>query len=176
MSVHYHAVVWIDHREARVFHFNAADVDPLVIHPDQPARHLHHRANSIGSGNALKIMRSSNAWQMPLPDAGAVLVTGPANETTELVEAHRPIQPSAHAKNRGCGDGEPSQRPPAGGLRQAALQGRSYDAATDCAPLKARPELPSPAGPRLRGVIGRVAARGISRGSHGLQNDPDPHQ
>jgi hypothetical protein len=23
---HYHAVIWIDHREARVFHFGATDV------------------------------------------------------------------------------------------------------------------------------------------------------
>ena len=27
MSAHYHAVVWIDHREARVFHFNASDAE-----------------------------------------------------------------------------------------------------------------------------------------------------
>jgi hypothetical protein len=27
---HYHAAVWIDHHEARVFHFSAADVERLV--------------------------------------------------------------------------------------------------------------------------------------------------
>jgi hypothetical protein len=30
---HYHAVIWIDHREARVFHFNSTDVEVLVLHP-----------------------------------------------------------------------------------------------------------------------------------------------
>ena len=49
---HYHAVVWIDHREARVFHFSPTDVEQLILHPDHPTRHIHHKANSIGSGHA----------------------------------------------------------------------------------------------------------------------------
>jgi hypothetical protein len=28
------AVIWIDHHEARVFHFGPADVERLVLHPD----------------------------------------------------------------------------------------------------------------------------------------------
>jgi hypothetical protein len=46
---HYHAVVWIDHREARVFHFNPTDVERLVLHPDHPTKEIHHKANSIGA-------------------------------------------------------------------------------------------------------------------------------
>ena len=49
---HYHAVVWIDHREARVFHFSPSDVERLVVRPDNPTKHIHHKANSIGSGHA----------------------------------------------------------------------------------------------------------------------------
>ena len=48
---HYHAVIWIDHHEARIFHFNPTDVERLVLHPDHPTRHIHHKANSIGSGH-----------------------------------------------------------------------------------------------------------------------------
>lgn len=33
---HYHAVIWIDHREARVFHFNPTEVEKLTLHPDDP--------------------------------------------------------------------------------------------------------------------------------------------
>ena len=51
-SHHFHAVVWIDHHEARVFHFGPADVERLVLHPDHPTKHIHHKANSIGSGHA----------------------------------------------------------------------------------------------------------------------------
>jgi hypothetical protein len=74
---HYHAVIWIDHREARVFHFSATDVERLVLHPDHPTRHIHHKANSIGSGHAAA---------ESIADAGAVLIAGPANAKTELIK------------------------------------------------------------------------------------------
>ena len=35
-SHHFHAVIWIDHHEARVFHFSPTDVERLVLHPDDP--------------------------------------------------------------------------------------------------------------------------------------------
>ena len=37
-SHHFHAVVWIDHHEARVFHFSPTDVERLVLHPDRPTK------------------------------------------------------------------------------------------------------------------------------------------
>jgi len=83
---HYHAVIWIDHREARVFHFNAADVERLVLHPDNPTQHIHHKANSIGSGHAAEDQHYLHAVVEAVADAGAVLVTGPANAKIELIK------------------------------------------------------------------------------------------
>jgi stalled ribosome rescue protein Dom34 len=83
---HYHAVIWIDHREARVFHFNPTDVETLVLRPDNPTRHIHHKANSIGSGHASTSPDYLRAVAESVADAGAVLITGPANAKTELVE------------------------------------------------------------------------------------------
>jgi hypothetical protein len=83
---HYHAVIWIDHREARVFHFNPTDVETLVLHPDNPTKHIHHKANSIGSGHASTSPDYLRAVAESVGDAGAVLITGPANAKTELVE------------------------------------------------------------------------------------------
>lgn len=83
---HYHAVVWIDHREARVFHFNPTEVDELVLHPHDPTRHLHHKANSIGSGHAAEDQAFLEAVTVSVADAGAILVAGPANAKTELVK------------------------------------------------------------------------------------------
>lgn len=83
---HYHAAIWIDHREARVFHFNPTDVATLVLHPDKPTRHIHHKANSIGSGHASTSPDYLRAVADSVMDAGAVLITGPANAKTELVE------------------------------------------------------------------------------------------
>jgi len=93
MSAHYHAVVWIDHREARVFHFNASDADTLVVHPDHPTKHLHHKANCIGSGHAAEDHDFFQRVAEAIADAGAVLITGPANAKTELlkhIQRHSP--------------------------------------------------------------------------------------
>jgi hypothetical protein len=85
-SHHFHAVVWIDHHEARVFHFSPTDVERLVLHPDHPTKHIHHKANSIGSGHASEDHAFLEAVAQSIADAGAVLVTGPANAKTELVK------------------------------------------------------------------------------------------
>ena len=83
---HYHAVVWIDHREARVFHFNPTDVDKLVLHPADPTTHIHHKANTIGSGHASEDHDYYQQVAESIADAGAVLITGPANAKTEFVK------------------------------------------------------------------------------------------
>ena len=90
---HFHAVVWIDHHEARVFHFSPNDAEKRVLHPDNPHVHIHHKANSIGSGHAGEDQNFFEAVAKAIADAGAVLITGPANAKTELVKhisAHEP--------------------------------------------------------------------------------------
>ena len=92
-SHHRHAIVWIDHREARVFQFGPTDVERLVLHPDHPTKHIHHKANCIGSGHAAEDHNYLQAVAETIADAGAVLITGPANAKTELVkhiEQHYP--------------------------------------------------------------------------------------
>jgi hypothetical protein len=95
---HHHAVVWIDHHEARVFHVTSNDVERLVLYPDHPTRHLHHKAGSIGSGHAAEDHAFLQAVAESIADAGAVLITGPAGEKTELarhIREHSPKLASA---------------------------------------------------------------------------------
>ena len=49
---HQHAVVWIDHREAHILAFGIAGVDRQVLRSKSHSPNLHHKANSIGPGNA----------------------------------------------------------------------------------------------------------------------------
>src|SRR5450432_910922 len=86
MTEHYHAAIWIDHREARVFHFNPTDVEKLVLHPDRPTKHIHHKANEIGSGHAAADNDFMHAVAASVADAGAVLITGPGNAKNQLVK------------------------------------------------------------------------------------------
>ncbi len=88
---HYHAVVWIDHREARVFHFNPTDADKQVIHADKPFKQVHHRAGPAGPGRAEADQEFMHAVAQAISDAGAVLITGPGNAKDELmkhIESH----------------------------------------------------------------------------------------
>jgi len=83
---HFHAVVWIDHREARVFHVSPTEVDRLVVRPEHPTRHIHHKANSIGSGHAAADEEFLHAVAQSVADAGEVLIVGPAGAKTELIK------------------------------------------------------------------------------------------
>jgi stalled ribosome rescue protein Dom34 len=86
MHSHYHAIVWIDHKQARVFHFNAGEADKLVMHPDNPVRHLHHKAGSIGSGHAAEDQRFLEEVAKSIADAGAIVIVGPSGEKDELAK------------------------------------------------------------------------------------------
>lgn len=93
MTHHYHAIVWIDHNEAKIFHFNVDDAEKAVVHPHHPARHIHHKANSIGSGHVAEDQAYYHAVAHEIESAGKILITGPANAKTELfkhIQQHDP--------------------------------------------------------------------------------------
>ena len=81
---HFHAIVWIDHHQAKVFRFNAKDVDRDVIRPHDPTVHLHHKANTVGSGHASVDKEFLRHVTASLSGAGAIMIVGPASAKTEL--------------------------------------------------------------------------------------------
>ena len=83
---HSHAVVWIDHRQARIFHFDATEADERDVRPKDPAPHLHHHANSIGSGHAAEDQKFLHQVAASIGDAKEALITGPANAKHELMK------------------------------------------------------------------------------------------
>jgi hypothetical protein len=85
MSDHYHALVWIDHREAKVFYFNATDVDRATVRASDPDRHIHHKAYPGDSGHTAVDTAFFREVTQAIGPAEAMLVTGPANAKTELV-------------------------------------------------------------------------------------------
>jgi hypothetical protein len=86
LSAHFHAVVWIDHHEARVFHFNDDEAQREQVHPKHPTRHIHHKANSVGSGHSAEDQNFFCAVVEAIGTAQAVLITGPASAKHELVK------------------------------------------------------------------------------------------
>lgn len=93
MMQHFHAIIWIDHHQAKVFRFNASDIDRDVIRPHDPTVHLHHKANTVGSGHAPVDKDFLRRITKSVTAAGAIMIVGPASAKTELVTylaAHTP--------------------------------------------------------------------------------------
>jgi stalled ribosome rescue protein Dom34 len=101
MSAHFHAVVWIDHHEAHVFHFNASDWDEVVVRPRDPVQKIHRKTHTIGSGHASEDQHYLQDVANALSDAGAILVTGPGNEKTELLHHIERSDPALKSKIKG---------------------------------------------------------------------------
>jgi hypothetical protein len=81
---HQHALVWIDHQVARIFHFDADTNATQTVHGTHAHQHLHHKANSGGSGHAPVDKQFLERVSAAIADAGAILVCGPAGAKVEL--------------------------------------------------------------------------------------------
>ena len=93
MQSHFHAIVWIDHHQAKVFHFNANEVDRAIVRPHDRTVHLHHKANTIGSGHVAADKEFLGRVTEAVAGAGTILIVGPAGAKTELAShltAHAP--------------------------------------------------------------------------------------
>ena len=86
MTVHNHTIVWIDHRVANVFYLGLDDVDERTVHADLEAEHMHHKANTIGSGKAHDDPTFFPRIDEALQNSEAILLVGPGNEKTLLLK------------------------------------------------------------------------------------------
>lgn len=90
----YHAVIWMDHRQAKVIRFDhERSVYAGAIHSHHTPAHLHHKANSIGSGRAGIDGAFLRDIVQGVGDAGSILLTGPASakhDWLKYVEEHHP--------------------------------------------------------------------------------------
>jgi stalled ribosome rescue protein Dom34 len=84
MSEHYHAIVWIDQREARIFHFNESAAERVIVRSHLAGRHLQHKANTTGSAHHGVDRDFLQRVTAELTHTGAILITGPANAKLEL--------------------------------------------------------------------------------------------
>ena len=94
MPTHFHAVVWLDHTQAKLFHIGLTGADELTLHPHLQTRHLHHKANALGSGHAAPDTHFLEEIAGALADAGEILIIGPASAKTELAKHLREKHPA----------------------------------------------------------------------------------
>jgi hypothetical protein len=94
MTAHYHAVVWIDHHEARVIHFNAEDADEERVRPADPPKHLHVKAGSASGTHITDEPPFYRDVTAALADTREVLVTGPSTAKAEFLKYARKHVPA----------------------------------------------------------------------------------
>jgi len=90
---HSHAIVWMDSKEARIFRFNASDVQSEHIRSHNPFRQVHHKAGVIGAGHMtldtgffdhiLEALQGTTEWLLAGPSAGKLALV-------KHIETHRP--------------------------------------------------------------------------------------
>ena len=98
MTVHNHAVVWIDHRLAKIFFLGLDAADELTIHSELSSDHLHHKAHTVGSGNVHEDSTFFPRIDEALQHSEAVLIVGPGNEKTLLLKHLKEIKHSHTAR------------------------------------------------------------------------------
>ena len=93
MNHHFHALVWIDHHEAKIFYFDSIDSHRTDVASSDPTAHLHHKANSGDSGHVPLDKEFLKRVSQELAPAGAILITGPASAKNELATFIERTQP-----------------------------------------------------------------------------------
>jgi stalled ribosome rescue protein Dom34 len=82
----YHAVVWIDHREAHVLHFTRDGAENKVVHAHPGHRQTHHRKGVVGSGNAGEDRAFFDKVADSIAEAAEILIVGPAQAGREFAK------------------------------------------------------------------------------------------
>jgi len=84
MSHHFHAVVWIDHEEARIFEFGTGGVAKHRVKAESKTGHVHHKAGTMGSGHVHADKHYLAAIAAALKPYHEVLIVGHGETKTEL--------------------------------------------------------------------------------------------
>jgi stalled ribosome rescue protein Dom34 len=83
---HYHAVVWLDHSEAHVFHFTPEEVEKSTARATNARPHQHHKRGSTGSGHAAEDHAYFEHVVGLLKGAQEILVVGPGSAKLGLIK------------------------------------------------------------------------------------------
>ncbi len=93
MSNRYHAIIWIDHREAEVFHVNQAEQSKLVIMSRTSGQRLHHQYRREGDIHPPEDAEFFGRVASALNHTGGILVTGPGESRFEFERYLRRSRP-----------------------------------------------------------------------------------
>jgi hypothetical protein len=94
MTHHFHAVVWIDHKETRIFAFGESGIEQHRIKAQTDGGNIHHKAGSVGSGHAHEGKAYLTAITDALKPSHEILIVGHGEAKTELAHFIRDHVPA----------------------------------------------------------------------------------
>lgn len=83
---HHHAVVWLDHQEARVFTFNPDEADRTVLHAHGPHRNLRHGKGHLMGRKSPPDREFLHAIVEAVKGVPEILVVGPGQAKLEFIK------------------------------------------------------------------------------------------
>jgi hypothetical protein len=101
-QMHAHAVVWIDHLTARIFPMGLTGVSHKVVHAHLESEHLHHKANTIGSGHVHDDPAFLKRVAEAVEASSEVLILGPGTEKTALLHLLQSKRPQLQLRMEAC--------------------------------------------------------------------------
>jgi stalled ribosome rescue protein Dom34 len=93
-----HAVVWIDHREARLFGLSRTAANEWTLHAGDRQSHIHHKAGLGDAGKAKPDQHYFHAVAGAVKDSNEILIVGPGTARTELMSHLKAHDPKIAAK------------------------------------------------------------------------------
>ena len=81
---HFHACVWIDYREARIFGVGEAGADETIVQDRISPTHIHRKADHVGLGKAGADPKFFAEVAEQLQIYKAILIVGPGTARSEF--------------------------------------------------------------------------------------------
>ncbi len=81
-----HAVVWLDHHEAHIQHFNADAAENAHIRAHSKHKHLHTKSGIPGSGHSPEDQKYYHEVAHAVADATEILIVGPSSAKLALMK------------------------------------------------------------------------------------------
>ena len=81
-----HAVVWLDHNEAHILHFDDKAAENAKIRAHSKHKQLHSKSGTAGSGHAAEDQKYYHEVAHAVADAAGILVVGPSNAKLALIK------------------------------------------------------------------------------------------
>jgi stalled ribosome rescue protein Dom34 len=94
MAHHFHAVVWIDHQETKIFEFGTDGIERRRIRANDRPGSIHHKSGTVGSGHVATDKSYLSAIADALKPNHEILIVGHGAAKTELAHYIRDHVPA----------------------------------------------------------------------------------